>query len=408
MIPWTLYFSLFTVMIGYGATLSVLPFFIERMALDYGATSAQASFQVGMITGVFALMQFFFAPLWGRWSDRIGRRKPFLIGICGYAISLFFFGLSTNLLMLYLSRIVGGALAAAVLPAANAYVADMTSENERGQGMARLGSAAGLGVVVGPALGAFLARKDFHLSYGFGHFQMDGFSIPFFTASLISLLSFFFALRYLPKVSKQDDSSPASQSSGHGLSTKFGFRPEVLLHGAGFLLFLSFLNQYALSSFEGTFALHASQTIQFGPQEMGWIFTVCGFVMAAGQGTVVVWLLKRYNESRLLAAGFFIMAVGLVLLMTTTSMAAILIYVALFAFGVAIVSPCMASLLSQQAGHKTGVMLGRLNAVNNLGLATGPFVSGYFISIQIHAPYLLSALILFAAAWYCLYCVRSE
>ena len=92
MTPITLYFCIFTVMIGYGATLTVLPFSIERMALGLGASSAEASFQVGIITGVFALTQFFFAPLWGRFSDRWGRRPPFLIGLSGYALAMLLFG----------------------------------------------------------------------------------------------------------------------------------------------------------------------------------------------------------------------------------------------------------------------------------------------------------------------------
>ncbi len=94
MTPITLYFCIFTVMIGNGATLTVLPFSIERMALGLGASSAEASFQVGMITGIFA-------PLWGRFSDRWGRRPPFLIGLSGYALAMLLFGLGTNLVMLY-------------------------------------------------------------------------------------------------------------------------------------------------------------------------------------------------------------------------------------------------------------------------------------------------------------------
>ncbi len=84
---------------------------------------------------------------------------------------------------------------------------------------------------------------------------------------------------------------------------------------------LSFLNQYALAGFEGTFSLHAKEIIQFGLKEMGWVFTVCGFVMAAGQGTVVIWLMKHYGEHQLLRAGFAMMAASLMVLMTTRTLA---------------------------------------------------------------------------------------
>lgn len=175
-----LLFCLFVVMTGYGLILPVLPFYIERMALAKGVTLREASFQVGLLTGIFALMQFFFAPLWGKWSDRLGRRPLFSVGLGGYALGMFLFGIGTNLAMLYAARILGGILSAAVLPIANAYVADVTSEKDRGRGMAWLASSISLGIVVGPALGAFLSQLDLHLSYRLGHFSIDGFSLPFF------------------------------------------------------------------------------------------------------------------------------------------------------------------------------------------------------------------------------------
>jgi DHA1 family multidrug resistance protein-like MFS transporter len=98
-----LFSCLFVVMIGYGITLPVLPFYIERMALAEGATVSEASFQVGVLTGIFALMQFFFAPLWGKWSDQLGRRPLFVMGLAGYAISMILFGIGTNLATLYAS-----------------------------------------------------------------------------------------------------------------------------------------------------------------------------------------------------------------------------------------------------------------------------------------------------------------
>ena len=174
-----LLFSLFVVMTGYGITLPVLTFYIERLALAEGATSQKVSMHVGILTGVFALMQFFFAPLWGRWSDKVGRRPLVIIGLSGYAVTTLLFGLGTNLFMLYGARILGGMLSAAVLPAATACVADVTSEKERGKAMAWLGSAIGLGIVVGPAMGAWLSRLDWHVVYQYGHFYANDFSTPF-------------------------------------------------------------------------------------------------------------------------------------------------------------------------------------------------------------------------------------
>ncbi|MHC4686644.1 MAG: MFS transporter [Planctomycetota bacterium] len=255
-----LFFCLFVVMIGYGLTLPVLPFYIERLALAEGATVSEASFQVGVLTGIFALMQFFFAPLWGKWSDQLGRRPLFSMGLGGYAISMFLFGMGTNLAMLYAARILGGILSAAVLPMANAYVADVTSEKDRGRGMAWLGSAISLGIVVGPALGAFLSQLDLHLTYRFAHFSIDGFSVPFFAAGLLSLLTLAAAMGWLPEsLEPQCVELPGQRAHVEttlNLKSTRWFVPGWL----GPFLVLAFLNQFALATFEGTFALHAQQS----------------------------------------------------------------------------------------------------------------------------------------------------
>ena len=174
-------------MIGLGITQPVLPFYVERLALGGGASRKAVAMHLGLITGVFALGQLLFAPVWGRLSDRTGRRPLLLIGIAGYAVAQVLFGLATSLWLLYLARILGGILSSAALPFAAAYVADMTTEQERAKGMASLGTATSLGFVVGPALGGLLARRDLHFMTRFWCFVFDGFSIPFFAAAVLGL-----------------------------------------------------------------------------------------------------------------------------------------------------------------------------------------------------------------------------
>lgn len=143
----------FVVMIGLGITMPVLPFYVERLALAEGATSQSVVIHVGLLTGVYALGQLVFAPVWGRVSDRTGRRPLIVIGIAGFIVAQVFFGLATSLWLLYAARILGGVLSSATLPVSAAYVADLTTDEERGRGMAWLGTAVSLGFVVGPALG---------------------------------------------------------------------------------------------------------------------------------------------------------------------------------------------------------------------------------------------------------------
>jgi DHA1 family multidrug resistance protein-like MFS transporter len=393
-------FSCFLVVsIGYGVTLPVLTFYIERFALVEGTTSQIASLHVGILTGIFALMQFFFAPFWGKWSDRIGRRPLFIIGLGGYVVTNLLFGLGTNLLMLYIARILGGMLSAAVLPAAFAYVSDVTSAKDRGKGMALLASAVSLGLVMGPAIGALSSKLYLPFNYSFSYFSIDDFSVPFFAAAFLGLLALFSAMVWLKEslsvgelISNQDH-----EITEKGLKS---LRRWKLVKGAfGKLLAMSFLSQFALTLFEGTFALHAQRLMKFGPTQMGLVFVVCGLVMAGAQASIVGRLITSVGEKSLLSIGFGFMGIGLILLMTTQSLILILIFVAIFALGMALLTPSLATLVSKRAGKHSGTASGLQSAVNSLGQAIGPFVGGFLLAWYVHIPYLFTAILLLTAAF---------
>jgi len=393
-----LLFCLFVVMIGYGLTLPVLAFYIERLALAEDATAWKAYIHVGLLTGIFALMQFFFAPLWGMWSDRIGRRPIFMIGLSGYAVFMTLFGVGTNLFILYTARILGGILSAALLPTASAYVADLTTETERGKGMAWLGSAIGLGVVTGPALGAYLSRLDWHIEYRFGLFYVNDFSIPFFAAAILAVIALLATMRFLPESIQMSNLIPHQTQSPNDSTSSPDIGWKVIHRSFHDLLVLSFLGFFALSLFEGTFALHAQRVMNFGPSEMGFVFMVCGFIMAAAQAGVVGWLIGRVGEIPMLSLGFGLMGTALILLMTTQTMMFILFYVVLFALGMAALNPSLASLVSKRSGKHAGAALGLQTAANSLGQAAGPLMGSILFTWDIHLPYLLTAVTLFITA----------
>lgn len=286
----------FVVMIGFGITLPVLPFYVERLALSEGASRQSIVLHVGLLTGVYPLTQLIFAPLWGHWSDRFGRRPLVLIGIAGYVIAQVLFGLATSLWLLYAARTIGGMLSSATLPVAAAYVADMTTEEERSAGMAWLGTATSLGVVVGPALGGMLSRRDWHFSWIYGHFMVDSFSTPFFAAAFSGLLTFLAAMRWLPE---------SLLSKGAYLATA-GMKSDwrTLVKGLRPLLALALAGQLALTIFEGTFALYAQAVLNYGPIEVGAVFVVCGLVMTVFQAGAVGFLAGKIGEIYQLGAGF--------------------------------------------------------------------------------------------------------
>ena len=127
---------------------------------------------------------------------------------------------------------------------------------------------------------------------------------------------------------------------------------------------------------------------------------VCGLVMAGAQALIVDKLIRSFGEQKLLTIGFMIMGVALTMLMTTRNISLILLYVGVFALGVALISPSLATLVSKSAKDHTGAALGQLSAANNLGLAIGPITGGLKISLNLHLPYLLTAILLITTTVY--------
>ena len=380
---------LFVVNIGFGITLPVLPFYTERLALAEGASRNSVGLHVGLLTSIYALMQLIFAPIWGRLSDRVGRKPLLLLGIAGYAIAQVLFGVASNLWLLYAARIVGGILSSATLPAAAAYVADETAAENRNRGMAWLGTAASLGVVVGPALGGTLARRDWHYSAQFGHFVVDGFSVPFFAAAVMALLTLFIAIKWLP------ESLVAQTIATTGETVKLSWRE--LGTRLRPLLVLAFIGQFGLALFEAIFALYAIARFNYGPAEVGAIFIVCGAVMAIFQTVVVGYFTVRVAEIYQIAAGFVLMGSSLALLATVQSMALVFALVGVMAFGMAMIAPNLSALISKRTNAlNTGAALGAQSVANNLGQVGGPILGGALFAWSMGMPFFLTGLLLLA------------
>ncbi|MEO8196960.1 MAG: MFS transporter [Thermoanaerobaculia bacterium] len=387
-----LFASLFVVMIGFGITLPVLPFYVERLAVKGGGSRAAVVLHVGLLTGVYALMQFVFAPVWGRLSDRTGRRPLVLFGIGGYVVSQVLFGLSMSLWLLYVARVLGGILSSATLPASAAYVADMTGDDERGRGMAWLGAAVSLGFVVGPALGGMLTLTDFHFRASFGHFRIDAFSVPFFAAAALGVLTLFAAMRWLPE---SLPAHPALRSLDGKANVGWRDRAPRL----GPLLGLTLAAQLALAMFEATFPLYAQSILRYGPGQVAAVFVVCGLVMTVCQVWAVNVFAGRLAEMWQIAAGFGVMGLGLGLLVLGRSKLSVFVFVGILALGLSFISPNLAALISKRGGRdRVGQRLGAQNAANSLGQAIGPLLGGALFLWQARAAYIVSSSLLLIVA----------
>src|SRR3989339_96739 len=357
--------TMFLVMVGFGIIFPILPFF----SINLGATP----FQIGMLMASYSLMQFIFAPFWGSLSDRYGRRPIILIGLGGVAITFILFWVATNLFTLFASRILGGILSSACLPTVMAYMADVTSEEERGAGMGLIGAAMGLGIIVGPAIGGIFSQ--FH------------FSFPFFFSAGLAFINLIFATFFL-KESKTKQSKPRVKYNRikHLLSLK-GF--------IAFIFLLVFVVSFSISAMESTFSLFAKDRLNFGVAEIGWIFAGMGVVGVIVQGFFIGKLTKRFGEEFLIKAGLFISALGYSLIIFASNLPTLMVFVILASLGQGLCRPSMASLISKDTEFEEGVTMGTMQSVDSLGRILGPVLGGLAFEFHYAIPYLSSGFLNF-------------
>jgi DHA1 family multidrug resistance protein-like MFS transporter len=364
--------TLGVVMLGFGVVMPIMPFYVESM----GASATE----LGLLVAISPFIQLVASPMWGSVSDRRGRKPVLAIGLLGYGLSMLFFGLSTELWMLFLARGVGALLSAATMPTTMAYVSDSTSEEERGGGMGVLGAAMGLGMVLGPALGGLLGSESL--------------STPFFLTAAVCLLTLLLVLLFLP------ESLPGEARRGTATALKPAAQVRALgqaLFGPlGILLLMAFLVSFGLTNFQGIFGYYALKKFGYGTEEVGWILTVAGLVSALTQGALTGPLTKRWGEAAVIKVTLLASAVTFCLLLLANNLATVLITTGLFTLPNALLRPAVISLTSKQAGARQGTAMGLNNSFNSLGRVVGPIWAGFAFDLNYNLPYLSGAAIMLA------------
>jgi MFS transporter, DHA1 family, multidrug resistance protein len=352
-----LFAVMFLVMVGFGIIIPVMPFYAEEL----GASPTQ----LGLLMAVYSLMQLFFAPLWGRISDKIGRKPVIMIGIFGLAVSFFLMGLSTSLWMLFVARIIGGALSAANMPTVMAYVADITSHENRSKGMGMIGASVGLGFIFGPAIGGIFSQESLH--------------IPFFIAGSSSILTFFLVMLVLKESLTID-----KRNGVHQKKTPFF---EALKGPQAILYILQWFVTLSLAGLEATFAYFASVKAGLEPTQLGYVFMIMGFAGALVQGGLVGRLTKKWGEGFVIQLGIIISAVGFSLILFIDNFVTAAIYLTVFGIGNGFIRPSVSSLITKQSGVGHGSTTGLLSSFDSLGRIIGPPLGGWLFSISIQTPY---------------------
>ncbi|GAE25706.1 hypothetical protein JCM9140_1714 [Halalkalibacter wakoensis JCM 9140] len=275
-----LFAVMFLVMVGFGIIIPVMPFYAEEI----GATPTQ----LGLLMAIYSFMQLLFAPMWGRVSDKIGRKPVIMIGIFGLALSFFLLAISSTLWMLFAARVIGGFFSSANMPTVMAYVADITSDEDRGKGMGIIGASIGLGFIFGPAIG--------------GIFSQNNLSVPFYLAGSLSIITFFFVLFVLKE-------SLTAEQRNNQLRQKTPLR-KALQGPVAILFVLQWFVSLSLAGLEATFAYFAYEKAQLESVELGYIFMIMGLAGALVQGGLVGRLTKKFGEGSVIQLGIIISAIG--------------------------------------------------------------------------------------------------
>ena len=366
-----LFLIVFVDLVGFGLIIPLLPFYAER----FGASPQL----VTALLAVFSLMAMISAPLWGRLSDRIGRRPVLMASMAAAALAYLWLGLASELWMLFAARAFAG-ICAGNIAAAQAYIADVTPPEKRARGMGMIGAAFGLGFIIGPALGGLVAGNELATA--------DLVS-PGVIAAGLSAAAFLGVILLLP------ESLPTAvrRRPGRGriAALSSAFRRPLLAR----LLLVFFLVILAFAGMESTFALWAMRQYGWGPAQIGYVFTYVGLLSAVMQGGLIGPLTRRFGEEWLMQSGFALIALGLLLLPFAGTLPPLIVAVTGLSIGMGAMQPSLNSLISRRAGaDEQGEVMGIAQSVGSLARVLGPIIAGaLFEAFGRNSPFLWGALL---------------
>ncbi len=378
-------------LLGFGMVLPLLPLYVDK----FGGRPVAA----GLMATSYSVMQFLFAPIWGRASDLLGRRPLILLSLLGSALSFFLFGVAQALWVLFAARIAAGILTAASLPTAHAYIADVTPPEKRSRGMAMIGVAFGIGFSCGPMLGGWLGR----------HY---GLSVPAFAVAAMALANFAWSFFALPE-----------SRSGRGRAEERRIRlldsrmmGEVLrTPGLGKLVAMSTVVTFGMAVMESTFTwLVLLRFVEptLGPGTVhsilereaagaaSRVFAIVGITSVIAQGMVMGGMAQRLGERRLVWIGAVVLAASFYGIGAARTFGQLEVLSAAMAVGAAILSPVLTALITHLTHEeKRGGVLGVQQGLSSMARMTAPPLGAYLLQrFGTGTPYLVAGSLMSAAA----------
>ncbi|MFX1516652.1 MAG: MFS transporter [Promethearchaeota archaeon] len=374
-----LFLAVFIDLLEFGIIVPLLPFW----TLELGATP----FIYGILASVYSLMSFAFAPAWGWLSDKWGRRPVILAGLFGTVLGLGLLSLTAlffteSLMLIFISRLVGGIFTAATLPTSQAYISDTTSGKDRAKGFGLLGAAFGLGFALGPGIGGILSF-------------IGGYALPAVFATVIAMINFIAAIKYLPESITDEIGRKKDQISPSALA-KLSLG-EILLQNPNIMLTIILFAgvSLAFSKMQATLALLGN--VRFGLNESlaGLVFFVVGIVVIITQAGLITPLSNRFSDTTLISVGIFFLIIGFLGLSTVTSLFEMIFWVIPLAFGSSISNPTIGAFLSKETPKEnSGSILGLNQGIGSFMRIGGPLLGTALFELDAAYPYYSGALIL--------------
>ncbi len=346
-------------LIGFGVVMPILPFYAEQ----YGANATV----LGSLLAVYALMQFFFAPFWGRLSDRLGRRAVLIITVIGGGISLVILGLAHSLVMIFIARILSG-VCAANISVATAYVGDVTDERNRASGMGMIGAAFGIGFVMGPALAGVLSPY--------------GYSVPIFVAAALNLINVLQIIFRLPEPERHHEQLPTSTR-----------RQLFAIPLVRRMSIMNFFFTMGITQLESVLAFFLMDAFGYDAHHVAYLFVYIAVIMTIVQGGLIR-RLKRVPEQYLLQTGVILLAVALLFLPRVSILSSLLIVLAMLSFGRGIAQPAMLSIVSK-GGESTerGGIMGTYQSAASLARVVAPALAGFMYDRHHWLPFAVGGIL---------------
>lgn len=352
--------TVFIDLVGFGIVIPVLPFYAE------GTTFNATPRTVGLLFASYSIMQLIFSPILGRLSDRYGRRPVLLISIIGTGVGFLILGFAMTLWMLFLGRILDG-ITGGNISTAQAYIADVTTKENRAKGMGMIGAAFGLGFIFGPAIGGILSRWGIH--------------VPFFFAASLCFANAVLLYFTLPETVTRDH--PARNLAGGrslGQIIKSLKQPRL-----AFILAIYFFFIVAFSIMTTSFSLYTMFRFGYDAQHTGYLFAYVGLIAVIVQGGLIGRLVKKFGELPLIIFGAFCFAISLFAVPfvgpAAGGLAALLVGGGVFSLGNSLATPALTSIASKSVGAaEQGTVLGVTQSVASLARAVGPFLAAVLIN----------------------------